>query len=131
MKRERMIAMLDGGPWDVIVIGGGATGLGVAVDAQTRGYRTLLLEAYDHPDDRVLVIGQYLKQLRRLADRFDLPLITGQTPNSEREELYERIYCARGEMENRIKECQTDMFPGRTSAATRLERAMRYVRLRV
>lgn len=47
MKRERMIAMLDGGPWDVIVIGGGATGLGVAVDAQTRGYRTLLLEQYD------------------------------------------------------------------------------------
>jgi DNA excision repair protein ERCC-3 len=36
----------------------------------------------------VLVIGQYIKQLRRLADRFDLPLITGQTPNSEREELY-------------------------------------------
>ncbi len=47
MKRERMIALLDGGPWDVIVIGGGATGLGVAVDAQSRGYRTLLLEAHD------------------------------------------------------------------------------------
>ena len=47
MKRERMVAALEGGPWDVIVIGGGATGLGVAVDAQSRGYRTLLLEAYD------------------------------------------------------------------------------------
>ncbi len=33
--------------WDVIVIGGGATGLGVAVDAATRGYRTLLLEQAD------------------------------------------------------------------------------------
>lgn len=33
--------------WDVIVIGGGATGLGVAVDATTRGYRTLLLEQAD------------------------------------------------------------------------------------
>jgi Transposase DDE domain group 1 len=32
--------------------------------------------------------------------------------------LYEDIYCARGEMENRIKECQTDLFAGRTSAAT-------------
>lgn len=32
--------------------------------------------------------------------------------------LYEAIYCARGEMENRIKECQLDMFAGRTSAAT-------------
>jgi len=34
-------------PWDLIVIGGGATGVGVAVDAATRGYATLLLEGYD------------------------------------------------------------------------------------
>ena len=33
--------------WDVIVIGGGATGLGAAVDATTRGYDTLLLEQAD------------------------------------------------------------------------------------
>src|SRR4051794_9424278 len=33
--------------WDVIVIGGGATGLGTAVEAASRGYKTLLLEAYD------------------------------------------------------------------------------------
>jgi glycerol-3-phosphate dehydrogenase len=33
--------------WDLIVIGGGATGLGTAIDAASRGYRTLLLEAYD------------------------------------------------------------------------------------
>ena len=32
--------------------------------------------------------------------------------------LYEKIYCARGEMENRIKECQLDLFADRTSAAT-------------
>lgn len=32
--------------------------------------------------------------------------------------LYETIYCARGEMENRIKECQADLFADRTSAAT-------------
>ena len=32
--------------------------------------------------------------------------------------LYEQIYCARGEMENRIKECQADLFADRTSAAT-------------
>jgi DNA excision repair protein ERCC-3 len=47
-----------------------------------------LLDLHDGPDDRVLVIGQYLKQLRKIADRFDLPLITGQTGNNEREELY-------------------------------------------
>jgi len=32
--------------------------------------------------------------------------------------LYEKVYCARGEMENRIKECQLDLFADRTSAAT-------------
>jgi hypothetical protein len=32
--------------------------------------------------------------------------------------LYEEVYCARGEMENRIKECQADLFADRTSAAT-------------
>ena len=32
--------------------------------------------------------------------------------------LYERIYCARGDMENRIKECQLELFADRTSAAT-------------
>lgn len=35
------------GRWDLIVIGGGATGLGIAVDASARGYNTLLLEAHD------------------------------------------------------------------------------------
>ena len=32
--------------------------------------------------------------------------------------LYEDLYCARGDMENRIKECQLDLYADRTSAAT-------------
>lgn len=32
--------------------------------------------------------------------------------------LYEKVYCARGEMENRIRECQADLFADRTSSAT-------------
>ncbi|MBX7105322.1 MAG: helicase-associated domain-containing protein [Gemmataceae bacterium] len=48
-----------------------------------------LLQRY--AGERVLIIGQYLKQLRRLAKRFDLPLITGATPTSEREELYNKF----------------------------------------
>src|SRR6202789_3165419 len=32
--------------------------------------------------------------------------------------LYEKLYCARGEMENRIKECQLDLFADRTSTGT-------------
>ena len=48
MKRKTLINQaVTGGPWDVIVIGGGATGLGTAVDAASRGYRTLLLEQID------------------------------------------------------------------------------------
>jgi hypothetical protein len=37
---------------------------------------------------------------------------------AEPRRLYEETYCARGEMENRIKECQLDLFADRTSAAT-------------
>ena len=33
--------------WDIVIIGGGASGLGIAVDASKRGYKTLLLEKYD------------------------------------------------------------------------------------
>ncbi|HOE66118.1 MAG TPA: helicase-associated domain-containing protein [Candidatus Hydrogenedentes bacterium] len=41
-----------------------------------------------HRDDNVLIIGQYLDQLKHLAKRFKAPLITGQTANKQREELY-------------------------------------------
>ena len=49
MKREEHLAKIDARkkPWDVLIIGGGASGLGAAVDAASRGYRTLLLEKYD------------------------------------------------------------------------------------
>src|SRR3970040_1463224 len=49
MNRSDMLASVETGhePWDVLVVGGGATGLGVAVDAAVRGYRTLLLEQDD------------------------------------------------------------------------------------
>lgn len=44
-----------------------------------------------HRDDRVLVIGQYLDQLEQVAARLGAPLITGKTPNREREVLYRRF----------------------------------------
>ncbi len=40
IKKEQLV-------WDVLVIGGGATGLGVALDAVARGYKTLLIEQSD------------------------------------------------------------------------------------
>ena len=42
-----------------------------------------------HAEGRVLVIGQYIAQLEELARVFGAPLITGKTPNSEREKLYD------------------------------------------
>jgi DNA excision repair protein ERCC-3 len=41
-----------------------------------------------HPDDRVLVIGQYLDQLDEVAELLKAPLITGKTANREREKLF-------------------------------------------
>ena len=41
-----------------------------------------------HPDDQILVIGQYLDQLELLADHLDAPLITGATTVRERERLF-------------------------------------------
>ncbi len=49
MNRTETLARLsqDSDPWDLVVVGGGATGLSVALDAATRGYRTALLEQAD------------------------------------------------------------------------------------
>jgi len=49
MNRDEMAGNILGRqePWDLIVIGGGATGVGVALDAAARGYEVLLLEQHD------------------------------------------------------------------------------------
>lgn len=50
--------------------------------------------------------------------RFVVTSLTKAEGYGEGQALYEQTYCARGEMENRIKECQTDLFADRTSTAT-------------
>lgn len=49
MTRSEMVRRREshGKAWDIIVVGGGATGVGVAIDAASRGYDTLLLEQCD------------------------------------------------------------------------------------
>ncbi len=49
MNRQQALANIAdrNSPWDMVVIGGGATGLGVALDAASRGYEVLLLEGED------------------------------------------------------------------------------------
>ena len=48
MQRSALLdQLLATDVYDLAIIGGGATGLGVALDAATRGYKVVLLEAYD------------------------------------------------------------------------------------
>jgi glycerol-3-phosphate dehydrogenase len=48
-QREYLLQQLTAHPlWDLLVIGGGATGLGIALDGASRGYKTLLLEQVDY-----------------------------------------------------------------------------------
>ena len=69
MKRETVLDQIENtrGPWDFLVIGGGATGLGVAVDASARGYRTLLVEQHDFAK------GNFQSQHQTRARRGSLP----------------------------------------------------------
>ncbi len=85
MKRENLISELKGQPepgWEVIIIGGGATGLGIALDSVTRGYKTLLLEKVDfsqgtssrstklvHGGVRYLAQGDILLVIEALRER--------------------------------------------------------------
>lgn len=47
-----------------------------------------LIEQYDELEDRILIIGQYIEQLTQLSEKLGIPLITGKTPNKERDKLY-------------------------------------------
>jgi DNA excision repair protein ERCC-3 len=42
----------------------------------------------NHREDQILVIGQYISQLESVSRRLKAPLVTGKTPNAERERIY-------------------------------------------
>jgi DNA excision repair protein ERCC-3 len=44
-----------------------------------------------HPSDNILIIGQYLEQLRIIGERLKVPVLTGQTPEKERESLFRQF----------------------------------------
>jgi glycerol-3-phosphate dehydrogenase len=85
MNRETILKELRGKSdiiWDIIVIGGGATGLGIALDGASRGYKTLLLEQSDfakatssrstklvHGGVRYLAQGDLLLVMEALRER--------------------------------------------------------------
>jgi DNA excision repair protein ERCC-3 len=58
------------------------------------------LLAERHLDDQVLIIGQYLDQLKILAEQLHAPLLTGKTPTRQREALYEQF--RRGELKRLV-----------------------------
>jgi len=63
---------------------------------------------------RVIAKAEWTKD--EANPRFIVTSLTAADGDGRR--LYEEVYCARGEMENRIKECQIDLFADRTSTAT-------------
>ena len=70
LHRDRNLENLEAVTWDLLVIGGGATGCGIALDAASRGMRTALLEKGDFASgtsskSTKLIHGglRYLKQL--------------------------------------------------------------------
>ena len=75
---------------------------------------------------RYQTLNSWSRERRVVAKAEHLPkgknprfIVTSLTSEAvEAKELYEKIYCARGDMENRIKECQLDLFADRTSAAS-------------
>lgn len=53
-----------------------------------------------HRNDQVLIIGQYIDQLKQLADELEAPLLTGRTPTRQREILYDQF--RRGELKRLV-----------------------------
>jgi hypothetical protein len=87
-----------------------------AEQATARQFRDLTYRTLDswRRERRVVAKAEHLamgSNPRFIVTSLPTSAIAGQT-------LYEQIYCARGEMENRIKEQQLDLFADRTSAAT-------------
>lgn len=76
MNRPEHLRKLASTPrWDVIIAGGGASGLGVAVDAATRGYRTLLLEAGDFAKGTSSRSTKLVHGGVRYLEQGDIPLV--------------------------------------------------------
>lgn len=65
----------DSGPWDVLVIGGGATGLGTALEAATRGHRTALVEQADFAQATSSRSTKLIHGGVRYLQQGDIPLV--------------------------------------------------------
>jgi hypothetical protein len=67
---------------------------------------------------RVIAKAEWIQSTDRIKGEANPRFIVTSLTDDNDRHLYENIYCARGEMENRIKECQIDLFADRTSTHT-------------
>lgn len=77
MNRAEMLSQIDDASvkWDIVIVGGGATGLGCAVDAATRGYRTLLLEQGDFSQGTSSRSSKLVHGGVRYLQQGDIPMV--------------------------------------------------------
>ena len=85
-----------------------------ATGRAARRFRDFLWSTLDSWSRRRRVIGK--AEALPLGDNPRFILTSLAPAEAEARFLYERLYCARGDMENRIKECQLDLLADRTSA---------------
>ncbi len=75
IERDQALAALAGSEFDVVVIGGGITGAGVALDASTRGYSVALLERADYAAGTSSRSSKLVHGGLRYLQNFDLGLV--------------------------------------------------------
>jgi glycerol-3-phosphate dehydrogenase len=75
LSRQRALETLAGEPFDLVVIGGGITGAGVALDAATRGYSVALVEKADYASGTSSRSSKLVHGGLRYLQNFDLGLV--------------------------------------------------------
>ena len=91
--------------------------------APARRFKDFMWTTLDSWSCRRRVVGKAEHTQGEANPRFVVTSLSHERADARA--LYEDLYCARGEMENRIKECQLDLFADRTSSATMLANQLR------
>ena len=108
-RNERLVAVIEAKLAD-------AARESAATGKPARRYKDFLWSTLDSWSRRRRVIAKAEWTRGEANPRF---IVTSLRPaEAGAQHLYEQVYCARGEMENRLKECQADLFADRTSASS-------------